>query len=137
VGVFGFGSAALLGVGGALLADVEVRCRSKEVGGGLGPPVRSIAVLFIRGACDESVDIAKRARLGQLTILGALRLDGKVMLCLLLALSSSDLALTFAETSAAVCLIGPQVDKVIPPERSCDARFCRGATVGRDRDAIS
>lgn len=70
-------------------------------------------------------------------MLGALRLDGKVILCLLLALSSSALALTLAETSSAVCRIGPEAEGVNPPERSCDVRFWRGATVGRDKEAIS
>lgn len=54
---------------------------------------------------------------------GALRLDGMTMLCLRLALSSSLLALTCADTSSAVCRIGPEAEGVSPPERSCDVRF--------------
>lgn len=53
VGVFGFGVGAVFGVGGTLLAEVDVRYLSNDVGGNLGFPVRSVADLFIRGVCSR------------------------------------------------------------------------------------
>jgi hypothetical protein len=53
-----------------------------------------------------------------LTMLGALRLAGKVMLCLLLVFSSAALAFTAAETSSAVCRTGLAVFETTSPRRS-------------------
>lgn len=112
---------AVFDIGGTFAEVVEVRYLLKDVGGGLAalepdPPVRIIDARFILGACL----IRPRGvlcRWGH-TILGALRLAGRAILCLLFTFSSSALTLAAAFASSGVSLTIELAVGAVSPDRS-------------------